>query len=108
MSIAHLEKLRKELEGNHWIIEKEESNSHLYYWKISRPNGDMPLTIEFSIGGRGLYGAIDDSETIEDAIACNIETHEEIEVYFGKFSGGFQKDIKNFVSQICNLDSKKK
>jgi hypothetical protein len=47
MSIAHINQLKKALSYSHWIINEMIEEEDL--WKISRPNGDTPLTLDFWI-----------------------------------------------------------
>jgi len=108
MTVSHLAKLRAELERRHWVIVSE--NQHLdggkLHWNIARPNGDSPLTLEFS---PGLGGPVHDRtlESIEDAIACDVVGHSEIEsLYFaGKFGGKFQSDVVSFADAVNRLGS---
>lgn len=100
MSRAHLEKLKLELGKSKWILRTDVStNEFLSTWEISRPNNDCLLEIEFGISGNGEYGACIGNETMDNAIGCSV-SNSEISIYFGKYSGQFQKDIAAFISQI--------
>lgn len=106
MSIAHLEKLKSTLEAAHWVLGSPYRPETLAeHWDITRPNGDTPLRICFLIGGNGLFGARKGNETLSDAISCSVEGHPGIELYFGKFSGRFQEDVREFVHQLNAIAS---
>lgn len=104
MSKSHIDKLKSELEKSKWIIHTDIStNEFLDTWEISKPNGDFPLKINFFIGGNGKFGACIGDESMNNAIGCNIEEHSEIDIYFGKYLGQFQKDIIQFISKLNKL-----
>lgn len=108
MSISHLNEVRSRLERRHWIVVSETNKltpEEPLQWKISRPNGDTPLTVTFTPGLGGAYGQIP-MEEIEDGISCQISEHPEIPyLYFGsKFHGRFQQDVAAFVDAVDSLD----
>ena len=103
MTISHLNRLRKELEQNHWVILAEnpmlgdESN---LYWDIARPNGDTPLRLIFSPGFGGKHGDLR-LDNIEEAIACEVLNLDIEYLYFpSRYSGKFQRDVVEFVERI--------
>lgn len=103
MSAAHLAELRSHLERRHWVICGENcllTSDESLYWKICRPNGDHPLTLEFTAGHAGLHGHIK-CESIDESIACDVVGHSEIPyLYFGKFHGKFQAAVAVFANAI--------
>ncbi|MVO07542.1 hypothetical protein GOQ30_00020 [Flavobacterium sp. TP390] len=106
MSKLHIEKIKSELENSKWIIRTDLStNEFLNIWEISRPNGDGDclLKINFSIFGNGKYGDLIGNETMDNANGCSIIGHSEIDIYFGKYSGQFQKDLFDFISKLNKL-----
>ena len=69
MSTAHLERLRKSLEKNHWKLIAENPGNHLNIsaiWSISRPNGDNQLSLVFEGQSEG------DALPIEKAYGCHV------------------------------------
>ena len=105
MSKAHLEKLKSELIKSKWIIRTEISNNDfLDKWEISRPNGDYLLKMEFTIFGNGKYGDCIGNETMDNASGCSIDGYPELDIYFGKYSGQFQKDLSEFIFQLNQID----
>jgi hypothetical protein len=105
MSKSHIEKLEKELRLSKWVIVLED-NTENFIWKISRPNGDSLMTIDFSVYGNNFFGELEGNETLHNAIGCHIKNHPEINLYFGKYSGQFQKDVVEFVNQLNSIDFK--
>lgn len=104
MSKSHINKLLEELEKSKWLIHTDLStNKFLNTWEISRPNGDCPLKLDFSIFGNGNYGSVIGNETMDNAIGCSIIEHPEVDIYFGKYSGQFQKDLTKFISELNKL-----
>lgn len=104
MAKSHIEKLKLELEKSKWIIRSEiVANDFLKVWEISRPNGDCLLKIDFSIFGNGKHGDCIGNETMDNAIGCSIIGHSEIDIYFGKYSEQFQKDLIKFIFQLNKL-----
>lgn len=101
MSFSHIQDLKKKLEQAHWVIKSGYTpDEYSDRWEIERPNGDTPLVLDFQIGGKGNYGALNGSETLSNAIGCTVLKHPEINIYFGKFTGKFQKDSNEFITQI--------
>lgn len=101
MEKAHIEQIRKKLEHSKWIIQEIYSElDTMPYWKICRPNGDHPLILEFMLSGNGKYGALRGDESFYNAIACHIKEYPEIDLYFGKYSGQFQKDLAAFITTL--------
>ena len=102
MSIEHLKLLRKSLSNNHWLV-KEELPGNDYnvsaYWKISRPNGDSAMTIEFN--------GMDDLEVfpIEKAYSCTIVENNEIDCYFGKLNKSFPENLSNFIDALSHVST---
>ncbi len=102
MTVSHLQRLQQELERNHWkVLERDDE----FQWKIARPNGDTPLVLEFTPGHSDQHLGLR-LEDIESSIACGVAGHDEIaHLYFGKYSGKFQKDVVNFVAAIDDVDA---
>ncbi len=108
MSIAHLEKLRKELEDHHWVIEHEQgelTDTAKRTWTIARPDGVSRLLLEFS-GGSGPYGETFEGDKVDVAFACDAPSLPQLEgLFFGsKFHGKFQNDVVRFVADLCRLE----
>lgn len=104
MAKSHIEKLKLELEKSKWIIRSEiVANDFLKVWEISRPNGDCLLKIDFSIFGNGKHGDCIGNETMDNTIGCSIIGHSEIDIYFGKYSEQFRKDLIKFIFQLNEL-----
>ncbi len=104
---SHIEKLKSELAKSKWIIHTDTSTNELVdNWKISKPNEDCLLTIRFTIFGNGTYDNWIGNETMDNACACSVLEHPEIDLYFGKHSGKFQKDLPVFISQLNALEKK--
>lgn len=104
MSKSHINKLVLELEKSKWVIHTDLSrNKFLNIWEISRPNGDCPLKLDFSIFGNGNYGSVVGDETMDNAIGCSIIGYPKIDIYFGKYSGQFQKDLTKFILELNKL-----
>ncbi len=94
MSASHLKLLRHLLEQSHWRIDREED--HL--WIISRPDGSSPLRIAFE----PWYGAMGEwrRTSIEHSLGCEVVGFSELSVYFGRYSGRFQTDIREFIAHL--------
>ena len=104
MSKSHIDKLRLELAKSKWVIHTDLStNEFLKTWDISRPNGDCSLKLSFSVFGNTNHGDLLGNETMDNAIGCTIIGYPEIDLYFGKYTGQFQKDLILFISQINKL-----
>ena len=101
MTISHLNKIRDLLNENHWIIVTEEDFS----WNIARPNGDTPLQLSFP----AWYGAMGEyrETSIEKSINCEVVNYPDLDVYFGKYSRTFQKEVQEFVAQINQISTLK-
>ena len=97
MSKAHIEKLRNELENTEWHIISDEN---IDYWLFARPNKEITYKLNFTIWGNGNFGAKTGNETIENAISCHVDSKPDLDLYFGKFSKKFQKDVALFVSTL--------
>lgn len=107
MSQSHLELLKLKLEASKWkLLTEYNLQTPTDYWFIARPNGDCITKLTFTIGGNGTFGAILGNETICNAIACTIEEHPSISIYFGKYNKQFQLDINQFIKQLNTLDKK--
>ena len=105
MSKAHLDQLKSELKKSKWVIRTYESAyEFIENWEITKPNGDCPLNLIFTMYGNGKYGDCIGNETMENANGCSVESHPEIDIYFGKFSGQFQKDLAEFIAGINQLE----
>jgi hypothetical protein len=109
MTTSHLERLRKELEANHWVVVEENDDMARcgkLSWRIARPNGDCPLELEFTPGHSKKHLGVQ-LEDIESAIACDIVGHDEVPyLYFSsKFSGKFQQEVVRFVDSINEIDN---
>ena len=106
MSVSHLTELRTQLERRHWRIvteNKTKTTETSLNWRISRPNGDSPLTLEFTPGSFGPYGGYE-HDSIEHSIACEVIDHPEIPyLYFGKFQGHYQDKVLEFVDAINSI-----
>ena len=97
MTIEHLKQLRNALEINHWRIDEELSgNEHDIsgYWKISRPNGDTRLTIEFE--GMDALKVL----PIEEAYGCRVSEVPDVTAYFSRANRSWPSELKGFVSQL--------
>jgi hypothetical protein len=109
MSLSHIHQLQKELEQTRWVIHTDISSiEYIDEWQISRPNGDSEMTIKFSQGGNGPYGETIGNEDMGNALGFHIEGHKNLDVYFGKFSGQFQRDIKKFIVELNALPNVKR
>ncbi len=109
MSKAHLELLKSKLEASKWKILSDFNLDILTdHWVICRPNGDNQLRINFTIGGNGNFGAHIGNETICNALGCSIENYPDIDIYFGKYSKQFQKDIVEFIKHLNLIDREAK
>ena len=111
MSASHLERLRQELTSNHWVVVKEcseLSDDRTFRWELSRPNGDVPLTLEFTPAGDGLHGGGNPIDDINLAYACDIVEFPDVpHLYFGtNFRGKFQNDVVEFVAAMAGLEFK--
>jgi hypothetical protein len=109
MSAQHLDRLSKELVAKHWVIVEENSTVHEtvgLYWKIQRPDGTCPLTLEFSPSHQGMHGGGDPFETIDRADGCEVAGHAEVRsLHFrSKLREPFQRDVVAFVVAINDLD----
>lgn len=101
MSKSHIKQLKIALENSKWVIHTDVStNEFLNNWEISRPNGDCLLTINFTIFGNGNHGAYIGTETMDNANGCSIVEYPNIDIYFGKYTGQFQKDLIQFIAQL--------
>ena len=97
MPVSHLERLRKSLSSNQWVITSEEKGNDYdvsAVWKISRPNGDSPLSLNFEGQSEG------DVLPIEKAYACHVSQNPDISLYFGKISKSFPTDLKKFMARL--------
>jgi hypothetical protein len=104
MSKSHIEKLKLELNKSKWTIQTDLStNEFLNIWEITRPNGSSLKKLEFSIFGNGKYGDCIGNESMDNANGCSIIGNSEINIYFGKYSGQFQKDLNKFVVELNKL-----
>lgn len=91
--------LRKSLEDNHWVVDEELPGNDYNvsaYWKISRPNGESAMRLEFA--------GLDDLETfpIEKAYACSVVGNLEVSCDFGKVSKSFPKELSNFIERLSS------
>ena len=106
MSLSHLTELRAQLERRHWRIVSEEkllTDESALHWKITRPNGDLPLTLVFTPGFQSPFGHFR-HESIDESIACHVVGQSHLpRLYFGKFRGQFQKDVVAFANEIDQL-----
>lgn len=101
MSKSHIDQLKKELTRAKWVIRTNISTfEFMDEWEISRPNGDTPLTITFTLGGNGAWGETIGNEDMGNAIGCHLRGYDGIGLYFGKYTGQFQKDIKTFIDAL--------
>ena len=102
MSVEHLRVLRKSLEDNYWVVDEELPGNDYNvsaYWKISRPNGDSSMCLEFA--------GLDDLETfpIEKAYACTEVGKPEVSCYFGKVSKSFAQELSNFIEGLSSVST---
>ena len=109
MSASHLKRIREELSAQHWTILSESSelnDDEDFYWRISSPNGDCPLTIEFTAETDGKHGGGRPIDDIELAYACSVSAPpSSVNLYFGsKFSGKFQIDVVEFVTKLASIE----
>ena len=104
MSKSHIDQLEKLLTRSKWVIHTDISTfEYVEAWEISRPNGDFKHSLKFTQGGNGLYGAAIGNEDMGDVLGCHIHCQPQIDMYFGKFSGKFQRDIKEFMAALNAL-----
>ena len=104
MSKSHIEKLIHELECAKWkIITDYNKKENKDFWMISRPNGDSLTKLNFMIGGNGKYGDHIGNEIIFDAINCSVANQPHINLYFGKFSKKFKKDLMIFIELLNKI-----
>ena len=101
MSKAHIDQLEKELTRTKWVIHTDISTfEYLEEWEISRPNGDSRHILKFGLFGNGYWGDTNGTEDMGNACGCHIECQPKIDLYFGKYTGKFQKDIKEFIQDL--------
>ena len=109
MSSQHLDCLRKELAAHHWVVARESrpgDDDEDFTWNIERPNGDSPLTIQFTPARAGKFGGGEIIESFDEVFAACIVLHEDVaSLYFGRLTGQFLKDVPAFVAALSQIES---